>query len=131
MCDNRSEFTDFKEKFSSERRTPEICFLPNVTPNILEDIRKEDVGQPNVSVTLARTIVQSATFSLTLPHFLLKTQCTLASFFITESAFLNLGFPYFFVLPHIFCYSVGLASVSVSVSWVCAFLKRLFFTELF
>ena len=77
------------------------CFLPNVTTDILEDIRKEDVGQPNVSVTLARTIVQSATFSLTLPHFLLKTQCTLASFF-TESAFLNLGFRYFFVLPIFF-----------------------------
>ena len=66
----------------------------DLTPDILADIRKEDVGQPNIPGTLARIIVQSATFSLTLPHFLLKTQCTLASFF-TESAFLNLGFPYF------------------------------------
>ena len=101
LCDNRSESTDFKEKFSSERRTPEKCFVPDVTTDILADMRKEDVGQPNIPVTLARIIVQSATFSLTLPHFLLKAQCTLASFF-TESAFLNLGFPYFLSSPIFF-----------------------------
>lgn len=72
-----------------------------MTTDILADIRKEDVGKPNIPVTLARIIVQSATFSLTLPHLLLKTQCTLASFF-TESAFLNLGFPYFLPSPIFF-----------------------------
>ena len=98
LCNIRS---DFEEKFNGERRTPEKCFVPNMTTDILADIRKEDVGKPNIPVTLARIIVQSATFSLTLPHLLLKTQCTLASFF-TESAFLNLGFPYFLPSPIFF-----------------------------
>ena len=70
----------------------------DLTPDILADIRKEDVGQPNIPVTLARIIVQSATFSLTLPHFLLKTQCTLASFFY-RICFSELGISLFFVLP--------------------------------
>ena len=57
----------------SERRTMENSFfLTNVTPDSLAEIRKDNVSQPNIFLTLARIIVQSATFSLTLPHFLLN-----------------------------------------------------------
>ena len=75
-----------------------------MTTDSLADMRREDVGQPNISVTLARIIVQSATFSLTLPHFLLN-----ASSFIKDPmhsclifyriCFSELGISLFFCPP--------------------------------